>query len=185
MFNVGAMWDVVSRRVGKAEKALLLGALATAIAVPIAVAGPVGSPNLQTTPTVTSVSTSAVSTSVAVSSVATTSTAVSTSAGVVRVTLTTPGGMTLGATITVLALCADTGKTVTVQAITLTGTPITATTTVGAGCTVAVPTSLQGLRVSSVSIVLGAGGTTAQTPAQTPSQLPAALPHTGAGGMAS
>src|SRR6185312_4301831 len=54
------LWKTINSRVGKVEQALLLGAMATVIAVPIAVAGPQGSPNLATTPTTTGAATTRV-----------------------------------------------------------------------------------------------------------------------------
>jgi hypothetical protein len=42
MTRVGRLWRTLNRRVGKVQQAIVLGLLATAIAVPLAVAGPEG-----------------------------------------------------------------------------------------------------------------------------------------------
>jgi len=169
---MGQLWRTLNRRVGKVQQAVVLGVLATAIAVPIAVAGPQGSANLQTTPTTTATATTSVSGTVAV--------------------ITAPSGgsvtLVLGGSLCITGLQPGTHS---VTAVTTSGQRITGTVTTNANCAVtAISSNLAGVPLSSLSIVLGASST-AQTPAQTPvqvpatgapGQIPAQLPHTGAGG---
>ncbi|MGI8915872.1 MAG: hypothetical protein ACR2JY_19195 [Chloroflexota bacterium] len=77
----------------------------------------------------------------------------------------------------------------TVTAVTTAGRTIVGTITVNANCSVTISANLRGVPLSSISIVLGATTTPAQTPSQLPSrgapgQVPVQLPHTGAGGAA-
>ena len=166
------MWRTLNQRVGKVQQAVVLGVLATAIAVPIAVAGPQGSANLQTTPPSTA------------------STSVS---GTVAVITAPAGGsitLVLGGSLSIAGLQAGTH---TVTAVGKNGQIITGTVTVNANGTITgVSANLAGVPLASLSIVLGASSTAvtpAQAPAQTPAtgapgQIPAQLPHTGEGGGA-
>lgn len=236
------------------EQALLLGAVATVIAVPIAVAGPQGSPNLATTPTTTGSATSSAATTAVTVQVSSTFTltlnpgssvnitatvgghTVTISAGITGngpatvtitkdgLTISSPGGVKLGQVlkleglppghVTITAVILETptfgpmqrAGALTHDASNGAGRTVTFTTTVGPDGSIAIPVSLQGVPLASLSIAQGA--TTAANPAgngagaagaaQTPAQqssggaagqssgkLPTGLPSTGAGGMAS
>lgn len=252
MTNVQELWKAINSRVGKVEQALLLGAVATVIAVPIAVAGPQGSPNLATTPTTTGSATTSART-IEVSSTFTLTLTPGSSVSIVAtvgghtvqisgditgngpttvivskngLTINAPGGVKLGqllkleglppGQVTITAVILETptfgpmerAGALGPETVSAAGRTVTFTTTVGPDGSIAIPASLQGVPLASLSIVQGAtvsanpgapaagaaGSTTgnsspaqtpAQTPAQVPGKLPTGLPSTGAGGMAS
>ena len=184
MTRVGRLWRTLNRRVGKVQQAIILGLLATAIAVPFAVAGPEGN---------------MVSMTVEQSSLgacpngAVTSTTNSTS---VVITLCAGSSFTISASTVPSGLTAGTHN---VTAIGVNGQVLSGTVTIGTNGSVT--STLAGVPVTKVtisrSLTLAAGqtapgqipaqvptGVVGQVPVAVPGQLPAQLPSTGGGGTA-
>jgi hypothetical protein len=207
MTPVGRLWRAVNQRVGKVQQAVLLGLLATAITVPIAVAGPQGSANLQTTPTTTSSTATTTQPAVRITITLPNGTVISIDGGFtligtitvtfsgtsVVITVTPPGSLTLGAT---LAGCGLTDGVHAAIAETTAGQSLTGTLTVSGSCSSA-------LAVAGGPVVFGpmqavqqqtwqvspnlqgvplkeltiAGGVTSTAPSQAPAQAPAQTPR--------
>ncbi|GEM_PF-6981220 len=206
MQMIGNVWSSVRRRTGRLERALLVGALATVVAVPIAVADPQGSANLQTAPASSTLAV-AVSATVTVDGRTLTIQSGINAAGPVTitvaghtVTLSSPDGLELGPAIVIAGLPAGpvtlTGtplgrsafgplQLVDGKAPATNGSPIIVQASVGPGGVIPIPTSLRGVPLLSLSITLSAGVAGALGPgnAPAPAQQPAGAPIVAAPGQ--